>query len=240
MNRRGLSGGTLKWIALLSMLIDHAAVVFYHGSIRAGNPVFSIGLYYLLRCVGRLAFPIYAFLLAEGFRHTRSVERYLGRLLVFGLVSELPFDLAFRAARVDWSYQNVYFTLFLGLLAIWLWHRLTRGDPANCGVGRVLLGLLAIAAAVAAAELLKTDYGAWGVLVILSLALFQEKEWQRDLFSGCFLLGSSAFEVVGFIDFAFFHFYNGERGRQAKYLFYVFYPAHLLLLALISRAVFKG
>ena len=149
MFKRGINGSTLKWIAALSMLVDHFAVVFRRGSILAGSPLLTSGQYYFLRGVGRLAFPIYAFLLAEGFFHTRSVEKYLLRLLLFGLISEIPFDLAFESAWLDMSYQNVFFTLFLGLLAVYLWDRLTCGDPASCGVTRVLGGLLCIAAAAA-------------------------------------------------------------------------------------------
>ena len=238
MLKRGLSGSMLKWIALLSMLIDHTAVVFMYGSAAAGRQAFSSALYYALRCVGRLAFPIYAFLLAEGFYHTSSVKKYLLRLLLFGMFSEIPFDLAFNFTWIDWSYQNVYFTLFLGLLAVWLWECATGGEPAHCGAGRILLGLLGIAAATATAGLFKTDYGIWGVLVIVSFALFRNREWQRNVLAGCFLLGSSAFEAVGLVDFVFFHFYNGRRGRQAKSFFYVFYPAHLFLLWLLRRLVY--
>ena len=238
MRDRGLSGSALKWIALLTMLIDHFAAIFYQGSALAGRPLLSVGEYFFLRSVGRLAFPIYAFLLAEGFCHTRSVKKYLLRLLLFGLVSEIPFDLAFQRYWFDMSYQNVYFTLFLGLLAVWLWERLTRGDPARSGALRVLCGLFTIGGAAAAAELLQTDYGAWGVLVIASMALSREKEWLRDVLAGCFLMGSSPFEVAGLADFALLHFYNGRRGRQVKYVFYLFYPVHLLVLVVIRRAVF--
>ena len=167
MRRQGIPGSALKWAAMASMLIDHFAYVFYPGSAQAGRPLFSFPVYLTLRCVGRLAFPIYCFLLVEGFRHTRSVKNYLLRLLAFGLVSELPFDLAFRRAWADWNYQNVYFTLLLGLLAIWLWERITQGDPAACGWRRVLLGLVAITGLAAAAELARTDYGAWGVAVMV-------------------------------------------------------------------------
>ncbi len=236
--RRGFSGSALKWIALLSMLIDHFAAVVYLGSVRAGVQIFSRELYYTLRLVGRLAFPIFAFLLAEGILHTRSVKKYLLRLLLFGLLSEIPFDLAFRRAWMDWSYQNVFFTLFLGLLAVWLFERITCGTPDACGAPRVMLGLLCIGTAAAAAKLCRTDYGAWGVLVIVSMALFREKEWVRDVLAGSFLLGSSPLEVTGLTDFLLFHFYNGQRGRQAKYIFYIFYPAHLLLLVLIRRAAY--
>ena len=238
MSRRGISGSALKWVAVLSMLVDHFTIIFFHGSAMSGTPLISIGQYYLLRGIGRLAFPIYAFLLAEGFYHTHSVEKYLRRLLLFGLVSEIPFDLAFQGSWLDLSYQNVYFTLFLGLLAAWLWQRLTCGDPSSCGAPRVLGGLFCIAAAVAAAAYGQTDYGAWGVLVIVSMVLFRDMKWMRDLLSGCFLLGSSALEIFGFVDFALFRAYNGQRGRQSKYLFYVFYPAHLLLLTLLCRMIY--
>ena len=240
MTKKGLSGSTLKWIAVVTMLIDHFAAVFYVGGRLAGKPPFSYESYLLLRFIGRLAFPIYGFLLAEGFRHTHSVKRYLLRLFLFGLVSEVPFDLAFRRSWFDPSHQNVFFTLFLGLLAVWLWTLATRGDPDQRGAGRVLLGLLGIGAATVAAQYGHTDYGAWGVLVIVSMALFGKSEWQRNLFSGCFLLGSSALEITALLDFVLFHFYGGQRGRQPKYFFYLFYPLHLLILALLCRVLYGG
>jgi hypothetical protein len=240
MTKKGLSGSTLKWIAVVTMLIDHFAAVFYVGGRLAGKPPFSYESYLLLRFIGRLAFPIYGFLLAEGFRHTHSVKRYLLRLFLFGLVSEVPFDLAFRRSWFDPSHQNVFFTLFLGLLAVWLWTLATRGDPDQRGAGRVLLGLLGIGAATVAAQYGHTDYGAWGVLVIVSMALFGKSEWQRNLFSGCFLLGSSALEITALLDFVLFHFYSGRRGRQPKYFFYLFYPLHLLILALLCRVLYGG
>ena len=238
MKKTGLSGSVLKWVALVTMLIDHFAAVFYVGSVRARAPLFSYGIYIFLRCVGRLAFPIYCFLLVEGYRHTRSVKNYLLRLFLFGLVSEVPFDLAFRHAAWDLSYQNVYFTLFLGLLALALWDWATKHDPASCGPWRVALGLGLIAAVAVLAHVGETDYGEWGVLTIAAMYLFRKVEWQRDLFSGSALLIASPLEAVGFVDFALFHFYNGQRGRQPKYLFYVFYPVHLLLLVLACRLIY--
>ena len=86
----------------------------------------------------------------------------------------------------------------------------------------------------------QTDYGAWGVLVIVAMVLFREKEWMRDLLVGCFLLGSSVYEVAGLADFVLFRLYNGQRGKQAKYVFYLFYPVHLFLLAFICRAIFRS
>ena len=239
MTKRGLNGSALKWIALLSMLVDHTAVALYFYSSMNGSPLFTRNAYYALRLVGRLAFPIFAFLLAEGYYHTRSVKKYLLRLFVFGLVSEVPFDLALRMSWIDWEYQNVYFTLFLGLLAIFLWDRLTRGDPSGCGPGRILLGLLCIVGAAAVAELGRTDYGKWGVLIIVSMGLFRNTAWLRDLLAGGLLLAANLLEAAAFPDFILFRFYNGKRGKQAKYLFYGFYPVHLALLGLLCRIIYR-
>ncbi len=180
--KKGISGSTLKIIALFSMFIDHFTAVFEWGSMHTGTMLFSYEEYYFLRGVGRLAFPIYCFLLVEGYLHTRNVLKYMTRLFLFGLVSEVPFDLAFRHTFVNWSYQNVYFTLFLGLLAITLWDYFTQKDPRNCGVMRILLGLTVIALIALLGRIGHTDYGEWGVLTISALFLFRASEWQRDLF----------------------------------------------------------
>ena len=236
--KKCLSGATLKWIAMISMLIDHFTAVFFEASVYNGPLIFSYTTYVFLRGVGRLAFPIYCFLLVEGFLHTRSVKNYLLRLLDFGIVSEIPFDLALQSGAFDWSYQNVYFTLFLGLLAITLWERITEGDWKSCGWGRVLLGLLFIAAAAVLAWAGRTDYGAWGVLVIVVLFLFRKNALARLAAAEGLLGAASALELVSIVDFALFQLYNGKRGRQPKYLFYIFYPAHLLLLYFAAKAVY--
>ena len=240
MLKNGLSGSSLKWIAVFTMLIDHFTAVFYFKSYFAGRQLFSNDVYMILRGVGRLAFPIFAFLLVEGYFHTRDVKKYLLRLFLFGLVSEVPFDWALRLAVVDWSYQNVYFTLFLGLLAVWLWDLLTQRDVRRCGPVRLLLAIGASAACAALARLCRTDYGLWGVLTVVSFAVFRDREWLRALAGGACLLAVSKLEAAGFPDFLLFHFYNGQRGRQPKYFFYLFYPTHLLVLVLLSRAVYGG
>lgn len=238
MTRKGISGSALKFIALVSMFIDHFAAVFYAESWRALTPFFSQEVYMLLRKVGRPAFPIYCFLLVEGYQHTRSVPKYLLRLFLFGVVSELPFDLAFRFSYMDWSYQNVFFTLFLGLLAIWLWDLCTKKDFRSCGPWRILLGVLCVAGCALLGHFGQTDYGEHGVLFITALYLLRQWELPRDLVSAGVLYLASPLEIYGFFDYLLFHFYDGRRGRQPKYLFYGFYPAHLLLLVLVSRWLF--
>ena len=109
----GISGYWLKLIAVISMLIDHTSAVILEQIPGLENPAF------LMRIIGRLAFPIYCFLLVEGFYHTRSRAKYAGRLFLFALISEVPFDLAFSRRMWDFSSNNVFFTLLFGLLVIW-------------------------------------------------------------------------------------------------------------------------
>ena len=100
----GLSGSTLKLIAIVTMFIDHLGVVAFETQIS--NYMVP---YYIMRLIGRLAFPIFCFLLVEGFFHTRDVKKYALRLLVFAFISEIPFDLAFNRQLFYWRHQNVFF-----------------------------------------------------------------------------------------------------------------------------------
>ena len=111
--QQGISGYWLKVIAVVSMLIDHTSAVILEQIPGLENPAF------LMRIIGRAAFPIYCFLLVEGFYHTRSRAKYAGRLFLFALISEVPFDLAFSRRMWDFSSNNVFFTLLFGLLVIW-------------------------------------------------------------------------------------------------------------------------
>lgn len=260
--RRGLPGSALKWIAILTMLVDHIGVALVYGAAKFhhawGPGLLSLNGYYALRCIGRLGFPLFCFLLAEGFVHTRSRGKYLLRLGLFALLSELPFDLALRDTwklfgdpalplwgrmGLELSSQNVFFTLFLGLLAVWAWDTLTLGRAPDCGALRRAYALACVLILCAAAHALKTDYGAMGVALIFLLYLLRERPLLRDLaalgaLAGMIPFGSHWVELLGALAFPLFHFYNGRRGRQVKYFFYVFYPAHLLLLAALQRLLF--
>jgi len=130
---RGFSGNALKVIAMTSMLIDHAAVALIErGAWAAGNvTTANTVIYYIMRAIGRLAFPMFCFLIAEGYVNTRNAQRYLIRLVTFGLISEVPFDIAFYGKTVDTDAQNVFFTLASGLVAIMLWDRMLLGTTRD-------------------------------------------------------------------------------------------------------------
>ena len=183
--RRGLSGSVLKWVAILTMLIDHVAVVIIYGWARYrhawGAGIESLRFYYVLRSIGRLGFPLFCFLLVEGFRHTRSRLKYILRLLVFALISELCFDKAFNSGWIDRSGQNVFCTLALGLLAMVLWDWLTLGNSPDCPPWRGLAAITGAIALGAAAHYMNTDYGAMGVALIFVLYLLHDSPWARDL-----------------------------------------------------------
>lgn len=237
--KNGIPGSVLKWVAVISMFIDHATEILVRGSWSAQLRAVSYDQYIFLRGVGRLAFPIYCFLLAEGLLHTRNVKKYLLRLLAFAAVSEIPFDLAFRQSFFTLAYQNVFFTLFYGLLGLALWQMLTGRKDFQAAPLRQALGLLAIAAMAVIAELCHTDYGWQGVIVISLMYLLRKLPLLRDAASFAVLYLSSILELAALPDLLLFRLYNGERGRQSKFFFYVFYPAHLLLLAGLRWLLWK-
>lgn len=232
---RGISSSVLKIIAVSAMFCDHFSVAFFGQTVG------------VLRLIGRIAFPIFAFMIAEGASRTRNIYKYMLRLLVFGVVSEIPFDLVCARTWCSWQYQNVYFTLLLGLIAIWAVNML-------CEKNLPVLAAVPILVSAAAAELLRTDYGAGGVICIVFFYVFMRcgGVFRKAGFILAVLVLTvwvvySPFKVL-FNSAEFFSLpaviiillYNGEKGfRLNKYFFYGFYPAHLLILGLVSLAVIK-
>ena len=246
----GLSGFTLKMIALITMLIDHtgASVVerlYTMTDTFAADMSAGYHFYYLLRSIGRMAFPIYCFLLVEGFVYTRSRWKYAARLAVFALLSELPFDLALFGSWFDREHNNVFFTLLIGLLTLMAmeWAEEYFGQEKENRLLMVLAQLAILTVMCLTAEfLLCTDYGMIGVMAIVILYRWRgQKELAFALAVLLLGVGSSPLEFWALLMLIPIHFYNGSRGRQLnKYLFYAFYPLHLTLLALICQALGLG
>lgn len=230
--RPALSGTALKRLALCSMLLDHLGASCLEAGVfsRPGpisEPLLTLDV--CLRWAGRLAFPLYCFLLVEGFLHTHDVRRYFLQLLGFGLVSELPFDLAFFHTPFYWSHQNVYWTLALGVLAMAaLRHFQTAAGAATWQ------GLLCAGGCILLAYLAQTDYDGIGVIIICALYLTRtNRKWQCLVGAVLF-----AFEITAPLAFVFLWFYNGQRGacsKAQKWGFYLFYPVHLAVLACITN-----
>ena len=225
-HRYGLSAAALKCLAALFMLVDHIGMVFPTMLTELGLPTWADGL---PRLIGRLAFPIFCFLAVEGFLHTHNVKGYLGRLLLFGLLSEVPFDLAFFRTPFAPQHQNVYWTLALGVLAMAGLKRFEKENGLPGWQGLVWAGGCAALALAA-----NTDYHAIGVLIICTLYLTRADR-KRQCLAGALLF---LFELTAPLAFVLVWFYNGQRGACSplqKKAFYWFYPVHLLVLAGITN-----
>jgi hypothetical protein len=236
-------------IAVVTMLVDHSAATVLErllvqlpswGPVDAANYMIWQRFYLVCRIIGRMAFPIYCFLLVEGFHYTKSRGKYALRLFVFALISEVPFDLALQQSVFDMSYNNVFWTLLIGLLTIWAAEILSQKvmerveDAARQNLWRSVVRILVLIGGALLAELLSTDYGASGVFAIYIMYLFYEHRmagFATMVVALAFL--SSTIELAALLMLIPLHFYNGTRGKQCKYLFYAFYPVHLLALALL-------
>lgn len=226
--RKGMTGSDLKIIAILAMLLDHIAAIFLQASPAP---------YYTLRLIGRIAFPVFAFLLAEGFFHTKHINKYCLRLALFALISEIPFDLAFSRTVFDWSSQNVFFTLLIGLITISCIQYARTSLSAMPGIC-LLCQAASVALGMALAFFLKTDYGEIGVLSIVLFYLFHNSKAMAAVYVCAFLCLLSSLEVSSFAAVFLIKGYNGKRGISFKYFFYLFYPAHLMLLYACSVLIF--
>lgn len=230
MKQGGISAGTLKIIAVLTMLIDHFAAtvlvryIYETGDGRLGE------LYYAMRQIGRIAFPIYCFLLIEGLEHTHHKGKYLGRMFLLAFISEIPFDLAFSSEVLEFGYQNIFFTLTIALAAMMILEWLpTRVHQRTL---QKILTVVVSLCAMTMAWILRTDYSGAGVACIL-LMYFARKNRQVQLIVGyaafVLLLG----ELAALPAFVAMVFYQGKKGISNKLFFYGFYPVHLLVLYLI-------
>lgn len=236
-----LNGTALKALAMLLMLLDHAC--------------WTIAFEYeWLTCVGRLAFPLFAFLIAEGYRHTGNFKRYFWRMFLFALISEIPFNLMTGGSLIYPLHQNVMFTFCLALLLLrmvdkawnrsWLEGLLVAVFGGCLGYG---LGFLAF-----------VDFYGCGVITVLAFWLAQKIRfgWVVQLAALAWinleLLGGlnyivtvlgreiwvpqQAFALLALIPIWLYNGQRGPGGRKWQYFGYAFYPAHILILSLLAFA----
>lgn len=227
--KKGITGNTLKMIAVVTMLIDHIAAVIIEN--KGGQVLTDLqGIDFIMRTIGRVAFPIFCYLLVQGFIHTKNRKKYGMRLFLFALISEIPFDLAFYGTWFYPKYQNVFFTLLIGLIVLY-WYEQAAGDP--------LKQSLSIVIGCGASIFLQCDYNIIGIVLILILYVFREKKVMQFLFGGI-LAAIESISCLGAASLAFIpiYCYNGKRGeKDFKYFFYWFYPVHLTLLFLLKLLI---
>ena len=246
--KRGITGSTLKMIAMLTMLVDHFGAtvftkIFVNNPVNfgeSGEPIMNgmFVAYIVLRGIGRIAFPIFIFLLVEGFFYTRNRFRYIGRMLLFAVVSEIPFDMAFnieselirKGQVLEFTYQNVFFTLAFGLIVLTVLEgiRAWKGET----ILKVVFSLCMIALGAVLAYVVKSDYGVLGVLAIVSAYFVRNQSKSLQIVFPCVVLMIDSFlEAFALVGVFPVRAYNGERGWNLKWVFYLFYPVHLLIFS---------
>lgn len=210
----------LKIIAIISMLFDHVGYIIF-------------GKFSFMNYIGRLAFPIFAFSISEGYIHTKDLKKYFLRLFIFALISQIPYMLFLRTIGNTGFTLNILFTLILGLLAITVYEK----------INKKYLGLIFVLLCSIIAHFAHFDYGWFGIVAIFIFHIFKGKKALMNL----------SFSLAVFINYLYNYFttlrieylfiiifctlslipinlYNGKKGKDIKYLLYAFYPLHLIVL----------
>lgn len=223
-----LSGAWLKAIAIISMLIDHVNKALIYPYLTSANG-FLATISNIFDIVGRIAFPLFCFFLVEGFFKTRNRKKYLLNLLLFGVISEVPFDMFTTASFFNTNWQNVMFTLALVLVTIWIIDILKAKMQSKPKVLWYIVSLLIVGVMCIFAMMLSLDYEHHAILIGYFFYLFHD----MPIFSIPFGYASMFKEPWALLGFGLTLTYNGERGRQNKMLNYLFYPVHLLILGIL-------
>ena len=230
--KKCLSNFDLKLIAIITMTIDHIGIVF-------GTPFYNF-----LRAVGRLSFSIFAFLLTEGYVHTKSFSKYFLRLLVLSIISEVVYDYVFFNSFFYLDSNNIFFTLTLGLLTILL---LDKGrnivithikEKVDAKIILFFIYTLIIVMMGIISIMCNFSYGMLGILMISFFYLFKENFplLVISITLSTLVLGE-AMQYFSLFSLILIYFYNKELGKKCKLFFYLYYPVHILVLGLIKIIV---
>ena len=213
-----MSSFGLKIIALISMLFDHCGYIFF-------NKITFMNI------IGKIAFPIFAFQISEGYLRTKNLKNYFLRLFLFAIASQIPFMLFLNCLGTTTIYLNIFFTLFLGLLSITLYNKI-QNKPFS-----LVLVLLIILLA----KITHCDYGWYGVAIIFLFYLFKNNPLLMNItFIILTIIKYIPFTKINIylaistcLSLIIINSYNGKKGRNMHYFLYFFYPFHLIILSLI-------
>lgn len=212
-----LNGTQLKLFAALIMAADHIGAVI-------------LPQYIILRIIGRMSFPIFCFMAAEGFYYTSDMKKYMLRLFIAGIITEPVYNLAFTGT-FHYMHQNVMFTFFCAAAAVYAGKMFPDKFRMLSVIPFLLMAYIA--------ELFNTDYGAFGVSLTWMFYILRDKKFLNIAVSGVLQIAGSIgiqrYSVFSLIPIAL---YNGKSGKKMKYFFYVFYPGHLMIIYL--TALFLG
>ncbi|MBO4844733.1 MAG: hypothetical protein J5525_00235 [Lachnospiraceae bacterium] len=222
-----LDGTALKIVAMIAMIFDHVGDNFFPEMVW-------------MRIIGRMAMPIFAFCIAEGFAHTHDKAKYLRRMLIFGVVSEVPFDLVTAGKVLEFSHQNIMFTFAWAIIGLLILDKV--GGSALKRWAKNLIRVIVFIVFLVGSIILGLDYNMVAIAIIFAFYILREKtDWIRDLVAAGVHavlrnMGIYWFGLLGFIPILL---YNHKRGKGLKWLFYVFYPGHLLLIWVIRMICYR-
>lgn len=222
------SGVWIQTMSLLPLQWEHVIMLNWLGSV-------------LQRTIGRMAFPIFGFLLVEGARKTGNMRKYVDWLGITAIIFEMPFDLALFGSLGDTTHQNVMVTLLLGLMALYCLQEVDAKDIENWKHSGATAGIVIIFTLLG--WFLRCDYGGAGVLYICTLYLLRKAraEIRLGVAATILVVTYGTYELGAYLACPLLLFYNGQRGKcdteWKKLLFYAFYPAHLILLYIITRGM---
>lgn len=222
---------SLKIIALITMLIDHMAVALLDDT----------GIFCeVLRYIGRLSMPIFVFALVEGYGYARNHIKTLSLLFLFGVISEIPFDMVRTNTLIDWTGQNAFFSLFIGYAMMMLLDWIRANEKIDNDYVKNILIVAVIVLAASLSILMRTDYSAYEILAIAAMYFYRTDILMGSMAVNLILVCSNLIEITSFLTTPLLLMYNGKKGKGMKYLFYVFYPLHLLILGLVRRYIFNN
>lgn len=236
-----MSSFVLKIIAIVCMFCDHF-----------GDAI--IGHLSILNVIGRIAFPIFAFQLVIGFINTQNIKKYVTRLLIFSLISQLPFMGLMYIMNSNVFTLNIFFTLLLSILALLVYNKISNK----------YIKWLSIILIIVLGEIANVDYGGWGVFLILFIYLFCPKFKHSNILNNnatlkyiIYIFGYLLLCIYRYIEFfgslstiwiislilftflpiLFMLLYNNKKGPSMKYFFYIFYPLHLVILCFVNLII---
>lgn len=242
MKLKGINAMHLKVIALVTMLIDHIGAILIMPMVDSSNPADKLmRIYMIMRIIGRIAFPIFAYLIVEGFVHTKNYKKYLLRVFIFSLVSIVPYNLAFGYAFYNvtywrnYTFGNVGFTFLISLIMLYF---IRKVESLNMNIIlNWLARLIVVAIFVWIGFLIRCDRRGYGVLVVAGFYLFRDSKIKQMLSTIITFMDQWAMFIGAYLSLIPIYLYNGKKGRDIRYILYVFYPLHLLILALIRNFI---
>lgn len=200
-----------------------------------------IGKFSSFNLIGRIAFPLFAFQAVQGYIYTKDFKKHIIKLFIFAVISQIPFMLFLSTFTSSFS-LNIFFTFLLALLAIYIYDKF----------GNKILGFIIVIFISILAELIKVDYGAFGILLIFSFYFFKDKKVLMVISTFILCFGKYIIYIIiyphlyiyyilyaffTFLPIVFILFYNKKEGPKAKYFFYIFYPLHLFILYILHMAL---